>query len=141
MVTNSAARKVNENAAETSELEALVRQVADAAWDRKALGLRVLDIRGLVSYTDFLVICSGNSDRQVGAISDSIEQSLRESGIRALGIEGRQGNRWVLMDYGDVIIHLFTEAERDVYGLDSLWNDAPGLDVEAPPDLERPTYY
>ncbi len=141
MVTNSAAQKAEEDAAEMDDIEALVRQAADAAWDRKALGLRALDIRGLVSYTDFLVICSGNTDRHVGAISESIEQSLRESGRRALGIEGRQGNRWVLMDYGDVIIHIFTEAERDVYGLDGLWNDAPELELEAPPDLERPSYY
>lgn len=141
MVTNSAARKVGENRDETSDVEALARQVAEAAWDRKALGLRVFDIRGLVSYTDFLVICSGNTDRQVRAISDSIEQSLRDSGVRALGIEGRQANQWVLMDYGDVIIHIFTESERDVYGLDGLWNDAPGLELETPPELERPAYY
>ena len=141
MVTESAAQKVKEEQDDTYDIEVLARQAADAAWDRKALGLKVLDMRGLVSYTDFLILCSGNSDRQVGAISDSIERSLRDSGVRALGIEGRQGNKWVLMDYGDVIIHIFTEGERDVYGLDSLWNDAPNLEMEAPPDLERPSYY
>ena len=141
MVTESAARNVEEELAEAADIEAVAREAADAAWDRKALGLKVLDMRGLVSYTDFLILCSGNSDRQVRAISDSIERSLRDYGVRALGIEGRESNRWVLMDYGDVIIHIFTESERDVYGLDSLWNDAPTLDIDPPPDLDRPNYY
>ena len=120
--------------------ENLARAIADAALEKKALGLKVLDMRGLVAYTDFLIICSGSSDRHVLAISDSVESTLRPEKIRPLGIEGRPSGRWVLMDYGDVVTHVFVEAERDVYGLDSLWNDAPALAIDIPPDLKRPTY-
>ena len=120
--------------------EVLARAIADTALEKKALGLKVLDMRGLVAYTDFLVICSGTSDRHVLAISDSIESTLRPEKIRPLGVEGRPAGRWVLMDYGDVVTHVFVEPERDVYGLDNLWNDAPALAIEVPPDLERPTY-
>ena len=120
--------------------EVLARTIADAALDKKALGLKVLDMRGLVAYTDFLVICSGTSDRHVLAISDSIESTLRPEKVRPLGIEGRPSGRWVLMDYGDVVTHVFVEPERDVYGLDNLWSDAPTLAIEVPSDLERPAY-
>ena len=120
--------------------ENLARAIADAALEKKALGLKVLDMRGLVAYTDFLIICSGSSDRHVLAISDSVESTLRPEKIRPLGIEGRPSGRWVLMDYGDVVTHVFVEAERDVYGLDSLWNDAPALAIDIPPDLKLPTY-
>lgn len=119
--------------------ETLARSIADAAWEKKAQGLKIIDGKGIVDYADYLVICSGNTDRQVLAIADSIERSLWAD-FRPLGIEGKSSGNWVLMDYGDVVVHVFSEAKRDVYGLDQLWDDAQLLGVEAPPDLERPSY-
>ena len=123
-----------------SEEEIFPKAIAEAAWDVKALGLKVRDVRGLVSYAGFLVVCSGRSDRHVAAIASGIEKSLRSEKIRPLEVEGKEHGRWILMDYGDVVVHIFHDAERDVYGLDSLWNDAPELELEAPPGLERPAY-
>ncbi|MCA9565452.1 MAG: ribosome silencing factor [Myxococcales bacterium] len=120
--------------------DALAESVAEAAWDRKALGLRAINMRGLVSYTDVLVICSGTSDRHVAAISESIEAALKEEEIRPLGVEGRQDCRWVLMDYGDVVVHIFLDEERDVYGIDNLWAEAPDLELDQPEGLERPSF-
>ena len=125
---------------DTSEDEILPQVIAEAAWDVKALGLKVIDVRGLVSYADFLVVCSGQSDRHVAAIASGIEKTLRPEKIRPLGVEGKEGGRWILIDYGDVVVHIFHDSERDVYGLDSLWSDAPELELEAPPGLERPAY-
>lgn len=121
-------------------VDSLARTIAEEALDRKALGLRVVDVRGLADYADYLVVCSGTSDRHVLAIADAIEGVLRPEKIRPIGIEGRRDGRWVLMDYGDVVVHIFVDAERDVYGIDSLWSDAPSMSIEVPPDLERPAY-
>ncbi|MBN1944751.1 MAG: ribosome silencing factor [Bradymonadales bacterium] len=124
-----------------SEQISLPLQVAEAAWDKKAMGLTILDMRGLVSYTDFFVICSGNTDRQVRAIVDAIQETLYVQGERPIGVEGRQEGRWVLMDYGDVVIHVFADPERDVYALESIWSDAPTVPIETPAGLERPSTY
>ncbi len=129
------------NEASRTESEALAQKIVAYAWDTKALGVSVMDVRGLISYSDFIVICSGTSDRHVLAIASGIEKSLRDEGIRPLGTEGRSGGRWVLMDFNDVVIHLFLEEERDVYALDRLWSDAPKLEINTPPGLERPDYY
>lgn len=119
--------------------ETLARSIADAAWEKKALGLKIIDGQGVVDYADYLVICSGNTNRQVLAIADSIERSLWAD-FRPLGVEGRNSGNWVLMDYGDVVVHVFSEAKRDVYGLDLLWDDAQLLGLHAPLDLDRPSY-
>ena len=121
------------------QAETLARSIADAAWEKKAQGLKIIDGEGVVDYADYLVICSGNTDRQVLAIADSIERSLWAD-FRPLGVEGKNSGNWVLMDYGDVVVHVFSEAKRDVYGLDQLWDDAQLLGLDAPPDLERPSY-
>jgi ribosome-associated protein len=121
-------------------IDVLATNIAEAAWDKKAQGLKIFDVRGLVSYADFLIVCSANSERHVVAISNAVEREMRDLGYRTLGVEGRNQGRWVLMDYGDVVMHLFTETERDNYALDSVWADAPILDIEAPPGLERPAY-
>ncbi len=97
---------------------------ARLAVDFKALDLVVLDVSGLSSFADFFVICSGKSSRQVQGISDNIQESLRKEGIRPLGVEGNREGQWVLMDYGDVIIHVFYEPVRLLYDLESLWSEA-----------------
>jgi len=139
-LSEDAAARRDEVESEQSQEEILAEVIADAAWEVKALGLKVLDVRGLVSYADFLVLCSGTSDRHVAAIAAGIEKSLRPEKIRPLGVEGKERGRWVLMDYGDVVVHIFHDPERDVYGLDSLWVDAPELPLEAPEGLDRPAY-
>ncbi len=97
---------------------------ARLAVDFKALDLVVLDVTGLSSFSDFFVICSGKSSRQVQGIADNIQASLRKEGIRPLGIEGHREGQWVLMDYGDVIVHVFYEPVRLLYDLESLWSEA-----------------
>jgi len=78
----------------------------------------------VTTMADYFVICSGRSDRQVQALAGAIVDQLREEGVRPLGIEGRAPSRWVLLDYGSVIVHVFAAEERDYYGLERLWNNA-----------------
>jgi len=97
---------------------------ARAALDRKANNVVVLDLRGLSSVADFFVICSGNSDTHVEGIADIIEEKLAEHGAKLWHREGGRGATWILLDYIDVIVHIFTEDARDFYSLERLWGDA-----------------
>ncbi len=98
---------------------------AKLAHDKKARNLVILELKGVSSLADYFIICSGTSDRHVQAIASHIEISLKEKGSFALGIEGFRAGRWVLLDYDDVIIHVFQEKEREFYDLESLWNECP----------------
>ena len=98
-----------------------------AVLGRKAESVVVLDVHDLTSIGDVFIICSGRSNRQVSAIADHINRSLKEKGIRPLSIEGRKEGLWVLMDYGSVIIHVFYEETRSFYDLEGLWVDAKRL--------------
>ncbi len=102
----------------------------NAALKKKASDIVLLKIKGIVSYADYFLLCSGRSDRQVQAIAQSIESELGKQGHRLLGIEGRSQGRWVLMDYGDVIVHIFQESVRQFYDLEGLWIEAPRIDAE-----------
>lgn len=110
--------------------QTLARQMAQAAHDKKAEQITVLDLRKLSSFTDFFVIASGQSDRQVQAIADNIEDQLRKKGVRPLGSEGRTHGHWILMDYGSVVAHLFFEEERAFYDLEKLWGDAKKVSLK-----------
>jgi ribosome-associated protein len=101
------------------------------ALDHKAQDLVLLDVREISSFADYFLICSGRSSRQVQGIADRLEETLRDLGIRTLGVEGRREGHWVLMDYGDVIVHIFYGPIRDVYDLESLWSDARRVDLPA----------
>ena len=90
----------------------------------------LLKVRELSSFADYFIICSGTSDRQVRSIADHIEERLKKEGVLPLGIEGRQGGQWILMDYGEVIFHVFYEATREFYDIERLWAEAPSLSVE-----------
>jgi ribosome-associated protein len=103
---------------------------ARAALEKKADAVVVLDLRGVSGYTDFLVIGSGGSDRQLEAIADGVEKELTASGHRVIGSEGQRGGRWVLLDFGDVVVHVFHADERAHYDLEGLWADAPRLEAE-----------
>ena len=112
----------------TDRIETRVKEAVEAALDKKAIGLEVLDVAELTSLADYFVICSGSTERQTGAIADSIEERLREKlDTRPHMVEGISPGRWILMDYGDFIIHIFTEETRRFYALDRLWGDAPDV--------------
>jgi ribosome-associated protein len=102
---------------------------ARAALEKKAEEVVVLDLRGVSGYTDFLVIGSGQSDRQLEAIAEGVEKELKAQGHRVIGSEGQRGGRWVLLDFGDVVIHVFHQEERYHYDLEGLWADAPRVEV------------
>ncbi len=97
---------------------------AQAGLDKKAENVRILDVRGLASYTDFLVLMSATSDRQVNAIADAVDEEMRKVGHRPIGTEGQGAGTWILIDTGDVVVHVFQADARDFYDLDSLWSDA-----------------
>ena len=112
--------------------------IAVAALDKKAVGLEIVDVSGKVDYADFLVIMTGRSDRQVQALAYGIEDALREKNIRPLAVEGLPHASWVLMDFGDVVVHVFQEETRSLYDIDGLWLDARRVPVPgAPPEDAR----
>jgi ribosome-associated protein len=104
---------------------------ATAALDKKATDLVVLDLRQSQAFTDFFVICTGANVRQVRAISDGIQEALGKQGIKPTLIEGEPRAEWVLIDYFDVIFHVFTPATREFYGLERLWGDAERIEIPA----------
>jgi ribosome-associated protein len=101
-----------------------------AAIEKKATEMVLLEMRGVSSYTDYFLICSGKSDRQVQAIAQRVAEVLGEEGIQPLGLEGMSEGKWVLMDYGDLVIHVFLEPIRRFYDLEGLWVDAPRIDLQ-----------
>ena len=112
--------------------EEIVRTVSDYASERKALDIVQLDLREMVSYTDYFVICTGRSDRQAKAIHDAIYQGMKdEHGMLPARVEGLAQGNWILMDYIDVIVHVFTPDTREFYRLEQLWGEAPSLAVAA----------
>ncbi len=103
--------------------------IAVAAIEKKASGLEVIDVAGRVDYADFLVLMSGRSDRHVTALSSAIEDALRKKNKRALAVEGLPHASWVLMDFGDVVVHVFQDDARAAYDIDGLWMDARRVPV------------
>jgi ribosome-associated protein len=101
----------------------------NASLKRKAKNLTILNVKEMSAFADYFIICSGTSDRQVQSIAASIRENLKECGITPLGIEGESLGKWVLMDYEDVIIHVFYDPIREFYDIERLWPDAPRMDV------------
>ena len=111
--------------------EELATRIAEIASDKLAHDVRVFDLREIVSYTDFFVICSGGTERQANAIHDAIYQELKDvHGRLPRRVEGLTESRWILMDYLDAVIHIFTPDARSYYRLEQLWGDAPSTTVE-----------
>jgi ribosome-associated protein len=102
-----------------------------AAIDKKALDVIVLDLRKTSAFTDFFVIATGNSTRQVKAIADGIQEALRARGLRPALVEGYAQAEWVLIDYFDFIFHIFLPAKREFYALERLWGDAERIEISA----------
>src|SRR2546429_2033121 len=102
----------------------LAHRIVEVASDKKASDVVLLRTAEVTTMADYFVICSGRSDRQVHALAGALVDELRKEGVRPLGIEGRGGARWILLDYGSVIVHIFAPDERDYYGLERLWSNA-----------------
>ena len=98
-------------------------------WRKKQRNLVILNIQNITSFADYTVICSGTSDRQVQSIASSIEERMKKAGTLPLGVEGEKGGRWVLMDYADIVVHVFYEPVREFYDIERLWSDAPKMEV------------
>ena len=118
---------VEEKADDLEKLMAAAR----AAAERKALEMVAIDIRKIASFAEYFLVCSGTSTRQVQAIADEVMEKLRdELDARPLHTEGYETATWILLDYGDLIVHVFTEETRRFYGLERLWGDAPNVTAE-----------
>jgi ribosome-associated protein len=105
----------------------LARKAVDAASDKQANNIVLLDLRELCSFTDYFVICAGENARQIRTISDEIEKTLKKEGVLPHHHEGSLDSGWLLLDYSDVIVHIFGAAERDYYSLDELWREAKAV--------------
>ena len=121
-------------------IESRVRLAVAAALDKKAFNLDVLAVAKLTSIADYFVLMSANSERQAQAVADNILEKLKtEMNVRPLLVEGTTPGRWVLLDFGDFIIHIFTEDVRRFYGLERLWGDAPNVTAEYAEDVLKKT--
>ena len=107
----------------------VLRVAANAAASKKATDMVGLDLTTLEGVADYFLICSGSSEPQVKAIAEEVEDKLREAGARAWHVEGREGRRWVLLDFVDVVVHVFHEKTREYYLLERLWGDARKVDL------------
>lgn len=122
-----------------SSIESRVRVAVAAALDKKAFDLDVLSVGELTSIADYFILASATNERQAAAIADAIEEQLKKQlGVRPLLVEGTTPGRLVLLDYGDFIVHIFTEDVRRFYGLERLWGDAPNVTAEYTGESEQP---
>jgi ribosome-associated protein len=121
-----------------SSIESRVRLAVAAALDKKATDLDVLSVGQLTSIADYFILCSAGNERQAQAIADSVLDRLRsELNVKPLLVEGTTPGRWVLLDFGDFIVHIFTEDVRRFYGLERLWGDAPNVTAEYTGEAEQ----
>ncbi len=115
----------------SSRALSLAQTAAAAAQDKVAHDVIALDVSGHLALTDIFVIASADSERQVGAVVDEIEDRLRDAGAKPLRREGQREGRWVLIDFGDIVVHVQHEEEREFYQLERLWKDCPAIDLSA----------
>ena len=108
----------------TDESYALARRIVEFSLSKKAQDVRLMNLKPLTSVTDYFIVCHGESDVQVKAISDAITDGLRQEGVRYWHREGYEYLRWVLLDFVDVVVHIFQKEQREFYGLERLWGDA-----------------
>ena len=114
--------------------ENLAKACANYAADKKAEDIVVLDLQGISSFTDYFVICSGTSEPHLKAIAGEIEERLRdEHGVRAVSVDGFPASQWIVLDYMQVIVHVFRREKREFYSLEDLWGDAPRIEWEPAP--------
>jgi ribosome-associated protein len=128
--------RVSAGSIELSEFDNRVRRAINAAAEKKAIDLTVLDLRGISSFTDFFVIATGTNRRQVQAIADEVSDQLKRNGSPAARVEGYQNAEWVLIDYGDFVVHVFDDKARRFYDLERLWRESRRRDL-SPDDLTK----
>jgi ribosome-associated protein len=116
------------------DTEQLARDIVHVIWDLKGLNPVAIDLRGRVSYTDFIIVCTGTSDRHVRALGKTVERKMRDAGWDPISIEGVESGNWAVLDFGDVVVHVFDGFERESYDLEGMWVDADQLDFEDPPE-------
>jgi ribosome-associated protein len=109
-------------------LSASVKLAVESALAKKAENLCVLDLRELTSFTDFFLVMNGSSSRQNAAVAEAVEAALKPAGLRPLSVEGRESADWILIDYGSLVVHVFSQTARERYSLEKLWGDAPRID-------------
>jgi ribosome-associated protein len=119
----------NENDDTGEEGLELALSCARAAIDKKGERVKILDLTEISGFTDYFVIASGTSDRQVQAIADSVLDTLKADGLRAVSVEGYGEGRWVLLDFGNIVVHVFLDALREYYDLENLWDTAPRIQI------------
>jgi len=117
----------------SGELDERILRALQAANDKKALDLVVLDLREIATFTDYFVIASGNNERQVQAISDEVFEKLKKSGTAAARVEGYKSAEWILLDYGDFVVHVFLDKARKFYELERLWRESKRITL--PPEF------
>ena len=117
---------------ESQRSRQLAMAAVAAALEKKALEPVLLDVRELASYTDYILVVSGRSDRQVMAIADAVAEAMAREKARTIGTEGQKGGQWTLLDFGDLIVHVFYHPVRDFYDLESFWVDAPRVPLQIP---------
>lgn len=113
-----------------TELDKRLSIIAKACYDKNAFDIRVLNISKLSSIGDYFVIASGNSTIQVSAIADAVEEEMYKAGLKLIQKEGYNTSTWILLDYGDIIVHIFKKEEREFYNLERLWSDSDEIDVK-----------
>ena len=136
VVAAAVGTRVSAGSIELSEFDDRVRRAINAAAEKKALDLTVLDLRGISSFTDFFVIATGTNRRQVQAIADEVSDQLKRNGSPAARVEGYQNAEWVLIDYGDFVVHVFDDKARRFYDLERLWRESRRRDL-SPDDLTK----
>jgi ribosome-associated protein len=114
---------------DTSEGQRMALAAAAAALDKKAMGVEIVDVAGKVDYADYLVLATGHADRHVAAIADAVDEALGKQGWHAISVEGLPRGQWVLLDFVDIVVHVFLAETRALYDLDGLWMDAKRIRV------------
>lgn len=122
----------SQNNSEPVDSLKLAMTALDAALDKKALEPVLLKVDEMCSYADYILLLSGRSDRQVDAVAEGIKAALRDLGYMAIGVEGKAQGQWALLDYGDLIIHIFHHPVREHYDLESMWNEAEVIEIDVP---------
>ena len=117
----------------TPTLPSDLAAAARAAYEKKATDVVVLDMRKIPSFTDFFLLCTSQNQRQMRAIAEAVEKALLDEGVRPAHIEGTEGSEWILLDYFDFVVHIFTAQQRRFYGLDRLWGNAERIIVPDSP--------
>ena len=138
-MTNTQSQQAEATTSEDSSTRAedldslqLAHIALEAALDKKALEPELLHVDDLCSYASHILLLSGRSDRQVDAIGEGIKMALRDVGYTAMGVEGKASGQWALLDYGDLIVHIFHHPIRQHYDLESLWSEAARVDIDVP---------